>query len=120
MTDATSVFPWPEPDTSATRAMVMETLTLDGARLDTDVSTAIQDIPFIRTILGASRVTLALIDPYGDLLDSGLFSAAVDVELPAPNGRILGYRMVGFTYSAPILKVEFEDLEVARLAGPLM
>jgi hypothetical protein len=117
VTDATSVFPWLDPDVSATRALALETLTLDGAKLDTNVASAIQDIPFIRTITGASRVSLLLIDPYGDLLDSGLFSAAVDVEIPAPNGRILAYRMVGFTYNAPILRVEFEDLEVARLRG---
>jgi murein DD-endopeptidase MepM/ murein hydrolase activator NlpD len=117
VTQATSVFPWLDPDVSATRALVMDTLTLDGAKLDTDVATAIQDIPFIRTITGASSVKLMLIDPHGDLLDSGLFNAAVDVELPAPNGRILGYRMVAFTYSAPVLTVEFEDVEVSRLRG---
>jgi hypothetical protein len=117
VTDATSVFPWLDPDVSATRALVMDTLTLDGAKLDTDVATAIQDIPFIRTITGASSVKLVLIDPYGDLLDSGLFSAAVDVELPAPNGRILGFRMVAFTTSPPLLTVEFEDLEVNRMKG---
>jgi hypothetical protein len=30
-------------------------------------------------------VSLVLIDPDGDLLDSGLFSAAVDIELPLPS-----------------------------------
>jgi hypothetical protein len=90
--------------------------------------TKIQDIPFERTIEGASTVTLALIDPDGELLDSGLFSAAVDIELPSPSaivqpppgppvptGESLGYRLVSIKTAGAILSLEFEDREVSAV-----
>jgi hypothetical protein len=69
------------------RAAAIAALTLDGKTLTANVANAIQDIPYERSIEGASTVNLMLIDPDGDLLDSGLFSAAVDIELPAPVGH---------------------------------
>jgi hypothetical protein len=117
MSAAGSVFPWLEGDVSETRALALDELTLDGKKLDANVSDALQDIPFERTIEGASTVQLVLIDPYGDVLDSGLFSAAVDVDLPTPNGRILSYRLVNVKHVPPLTTITFEDLEVARLRG---
>lgn len=121
-----AVFPFlSEPD-SARRALAIESLTLNGKALDARVSTAVKDIPYERNIDGASTVQLVLVDPDGDLLDSGLFSAAVDIELPAPSAITLdggllptgsddplGFRLVRIRTSGATLTLDFEDREVA-------
>jgi hypothetical protein len=128
MAVAGSVFPFLEPDDAERRAAAIEALTLDGRRFDANVSDAIQDIPFERDITGASTVSLVLIDPDGDLLDSGLFSAAVDIELPLPGfatrsaqglplprGEVVGYRLSRISGGMPILTLEFRERIVAYL-----
>lgn len=128
MTAVGSVFPFLEPDDAQRRAAAIEALTLDGRRLDAKVADAIQDIPFERSIEGASTVTLKLVDPDGDLLDSGLFSAAVDLELPLPGlgaraaaglplarGEVVGYRLGRIGPGSPILSLEFRERIVVLL-----
>jgi hypothetical protein len=123
---AAPVFDFLAPDESARRAAAIAALTLDGKTLTANVANAIQDIPYERSIEGASTVNLMLIDPDGDLLDSGLFSASVDIELPAPSwvippgqdlpvpsGDSLGFRLVSIKSPAAVLNLQFEDREVA-------
>lgn len=115
MTAAGQVFPWLSVEDSELRALVIETAALNGEKLDARIVGALQDISFERTILGASVLSLVMLDPYGDLLDSGLFSQSVDFELPAPNGRMLSYRMVRVKTGPPTLTVEFEERAVYRV-----
>jgi hypothetical protein len=123
-----AVFPFlPEPE-SQRRELAIESLVLNGQTLDAHASAAIKDIPYERSIEGASTVQLVLVDPDGDLLDSGLFSAAVDIELPSPSAIVpaggglpigsddpLGFRLVRIRTSGATLTLEFEDREVALL-----
>jgi hypothetical protein len=83
-----AVFDFLSDDDSRRRAAAVASLTLDGSPMSARVGQAIKDITYERTIEAASTVTLALIDPDGDLLDSGLFSSAVDLELPAPRNAV--------------------------------
>jgi hypothetical protein len=128
MTVAGSVFPFLEADDAERRAAAIEALTLDGKRFDAKVADAIQDIPFERDISGQSTVSLLLIDPEGDLLDSGLFSASVDIELPLPGlsaasgrglplprGEMVGYRLSRITGGLPLLTLEFRERIIAYL-----
>jgi hypothetical protein len=124
-----AVFDFLSDEESARRAEAVASLTLDGSPMSAKVGQAIKDITYERTIEAASTVTLALIDPDGDLLDSGLFSSAVDLELPAPRNAVppdtalpvpaatLGYRLVRIKTTTAILSLDFEDREVARLRG---
>jgi hypothetical protein len=124
-----AVFDFLSDEESARRAAAVASLTLDGSPMSAKVGQAIKDITYERTIEAASTVTLALIDPDGDLLDSGLFSSAVDLELPAPRNAVppdtalpvpaatLGYRLVRIKTTTAILSLDFEDREVARLRG---
>jgi hypothetical protein len=124
-----AVFDFLSDDDSRRRAEAVASLTLDGSPMSAKVGQAIKDITYERTIEAASTVTLALIDPDGDLLDSGLFSSAVDLELPAPRNAVppdtalpvpaatLGYRLVRIKTTTAILSLDFEDREVARLRG---
>lgn len=123
-----AVYDFLSADDSQRRAAVIGVLRLNGRELDARVGQAIKDIPFERTVEGASTVTLALIDPDGELLDSGLFSAAVDIELPAPGsivpagqdlpvptGDMLGFRLVRIKTAGAVLSCEFEDRQVASV-----
>jgi hypothetical protein len=123
-----AVFPFQSEAESRRRELAIEAMTLNGEALDARVSMAIKDIPYERTIEGASTVQLLLVDPDGELLDSGLFSAAVDIELPGPSAitpdggglpigsdDALGFRLVRIKSPAAILTLEFEDREVALL-----
>src|SRR3954462_2872561 len=116
-----AVFDFLPSDESVRRAAAIASLTLDGRKLDAKVSGAIKDIPYERNIEGASTVTLERVDPDVDLLDSGLFPAAVDLQLPAPSAIIpkgsdlpvagaapLGFRLVSIKTMSAILSLDFE------------
>jgi hypothetical protein len=124
----TAVFPFLPDAESRRRELAIESITLNGETLDARVSMAIKDIPYERTIEGASTVQLLLIDPDGELLDSGLFSAAVDIELPGPSAITpdggglpigsddpLAYRLVRIKSPDATLTLEFEDALVAAI-----
>jgi hypothetical protein len=123
-----TVFPFlPETD-SARRELAIGALTLNGETVTAQVSNAIKDIPYERTIEGASTVSLVLVDADGDLLDSGLFSRPSTLRSPGPSSIIpdgsglpigsddpLGFRLVRISAPGAILTLEFEDREVALL-----
>jgi hypothetical protein len=124
-----NVFTYLEPDDSERREAAIENLYLNGKRLDVNVAAAIVDIPFERDIGSASTVSLQVMDPDGALLASGLFSAAVDIELPLPSlvarqdpkalplpsGEVVGYRLQRIRVGDPLLTLEFRERLVAEL-----
>jgi hypothetical protein len=79
-------------------------------RLDTRIDGSIVGGELERTIEGASTLTLTVHDPRRALLQSGMFSYAIDVTLDA-----LRFRLVKVGKQGDDLTLTFEDREVALL-----
>jgi hypothetical protein len=124
-------FDWLPDDLEEARFRALDRLRLDGRDPDVRVADALRDVRVERTITGASTVTLDLLDPDGDLLDSDLFQHAVEVRIVLDEERQrLAAGQVGVTVedddplrftlealspSERVLSLTFVDREVALL-----
>lgn len=88
----------------------VEDLTLNGIGIRAFVGDAITDSKVGLTVEGASTLSLDIEDPKLELIQSGLFSNVVDLDLDG-----LGFRLVKVTKSGTKITVTFEDLPIARL-----
>lgn len=85
-------------------------LTLRGERMDARFTEAVlRGTRLIRTIEGASSITLPLSDIDGELRRHPIFNRKVDIVLDG-----LGFRLVGRSRSGTSMTLTFEDREVAR------
>lgn len=125
------VFEWLADDLEEARLRALSRLTLDGRKVDIRVADALRDVQVERSITGASRVTITLLDPDMDLLASDLFQHSVEVGIVLDRRRQrLGAAQAGVTvedddplrfrlerWSSPdrTLGLECVDREVALL-----
>lgn len=132
MSDLTSdrVFEWLGEDVADARLRAVAKLKLDGRDVDVKVASALRDVRIDRTITGASTVTIDLLDPDGDLLDSPVFGHQVQVELvlddrtqkrnagpgiTVPSDDPLRFMLERIAWPARVLTGTFTDREVALL-----
>jgi hypothetical protein len=90
---------------------------LSGSVFRATVTDAVVEAKLIRTIEGASTVTIAVHDPKGELRRSKLLTGSYDIELDG-----LHFRLVAVSRQGDTLTLTHEDREVARLRkarGPL-
>lgn len=88
----------------------LRSLTLDGARLDSNILEVVTDAEVGRTIDGADTLSVTLRDPHRKLLKSGIFSKRVTAAIETHAFEIVQLKKTGDD-----LGVEFEDLVAARL-----
>jgi hypothetical protein len=101
--------PPPEIDLDVQR-VVLDVVNKKLRGLDTRIDNSLTDGQIERTIDGASTLTLTVHDPKRALLQSGMFSYAVDVTLD----RFV-FRLVKVSKSGTDLTLTFEDRDVNRL-----
>jgi hypothetical protein len=118
--------PVDQGDSEAARRLALDRLRIEGREVHAQIGDALIDAPWERSIDGASTLTLNLIDPAGDLLDSGLFHTEhakgrrrvkpveVEIEVEDPD-RPLGFTLVSVQTSPNHLGLVFEDREVYLL-----
>lgn len=91
----------------------IDTMLLEGKRLDADVRPAITGGDGItRTMDGASTVQFDLIDQHHDLMRSGIFQTGVSLDIDG-----LGFNLVGVDRNGDIVTLTFEDQEINWLRG---
>lgn len=92
--------------------VTLDTLKLDGARIDAEVAGAIVDATLERTIEGASTLTFLIQDSKREILQSGLLEQdKLDVKLT----KTKYFRKAAVSKDGDVLTVTFEDRDIARL-----
>lgn len=79
---------------------------------DFDISQILIDGEIFQTMDGASTITLTLHDPEMELLRTGAFSRAIDINIDG-----LWYRLVGLAKNDDYLDLTFEDRIIVWLKG---